>query len=86
MGIYANYVLPVVIDCACGSKPIGKQREKIVPHARGRVLEIGIGSGRNLPYYNPERVEKVFGLEPSDAIVKRAKKVARSTPLDVEWV
>ena len=47
MGIYENHVLPHLIDLACSTKPTRKQREKIVPLARGDVLEIGIGSGLN---------------------------------------
>jgi len=46
-------------------KPIGRQREKVVPLAEGRVLEIGIGSGLNLPYYRRENVTKLWGLEPA---------------------
>ena len=66
MGFYDKHVLPHFINCACGSKPIMKQREKVVPLASGVVLEIGIGTGLNLPYYQKERVEKLIGLDPSE--------------------
>jgi len=46
-------------------KPTNKQREKVVPLAKGKVLEIGIGSGLNLPYYNPENVDHIIGIDPS---------------------
>ena len=43
MGFYDRYILPKVIDMACAAKPIARQRQKVVPRAQGRVLEIGIG-------------------------------------------
>jgi ubiquinone/menaquinone biosynthesis C-methylase UbiE len=49
-----------------------KQRQKVVPQARGRVLEIGIGSGLNLPFYDPETVEHVWGLDPNREMWNRA--------------
>ena len=63
MGLYGKYVLPTLIDRACRSKPNMKQREKVVPEAEGKVLEIGIGSGLNLPYYNGDKIKSVTGLE-----------------------
>ena len=45
MGFYNKYVLPRFLNAACGTKPIIKQREKVVPACTGRVLEVGMGSG-----------------------------------------
>ncbi|MGB5326428.1 MAG: class I SAM-dependent methyltransferase [Pseudomonadales bacterium] len=86
MGIYERYVLPHVINFACGMKPIGMQREKVVPQAQGRVLEIGMGSGLNLPYYNRDKVEMLWGLEPSEGMRKRARKNIANSGLDVNWL
>ena len=47
MGLYDTYVLPKLLKCACGSKPIRYQRQKVVPMASGTVLEIGLGEGAN---------------------------------------
>ena len=66
MGLYSKYVVRRLISCACGTKPMLRQRQKVVPHAHGIVLEIGLGAGQNLPHYNPERVEKVIGVDPCE--------------------
>jgi len=61
-----------------------RQRYKIVPEASGRVLEIGLGSGLNLPVYDPQRVERVFGLEPSPEMTHMAEAGATEVPFEVE--
>lgn len=86
MGIYGRYVLPHVINVACGSKDVGKQRQKVVPMATGRVLEIGMGSGLNLPYYDRDKVELVWGLEPSEGMRVKAQKALAATDLEVRWL
>ena len=53
---YEKYVLPKLLDCCCSTKPINYQRNKVVPNARGNVLEIGIGSGLNLPFYEKSKI------------------------------
>ncbi len=73
MGLYSRHILPFCLDKTCGIGPIEKQRAKIVPHARGRVVEIGIGSGHNLPFYNPQQVASVIGVEPDEFIWKRSQ-------------
>ncbi|MGD8288120.1 MAG: class I SAM-dependent methyltransferase [Gemmatimonadota bacterium] len=84
MGLYSRFVLPRLVHLACGTKPAMRQRYKIVPEARGRVLEIGLGSGLNLPIYDPDRVEHVFGLEPSPEMAHMAEARAVEAPFDVE--
>ena len=86
MGFYERHCVPLVIDFACGLKPIGKQREKVVPKAEGRILEVGIGSGLNLPYYDPAKVERLFGLEPDPWIRKKAEKRVNAVPFEVEFL
>ena len=86
MSFYDDNVLPHVINLACGSKPILRQREKIVPQAEGRILEIGMGSGINIPYYDTNKVEKVWGLEPSTGMRKKAQKRVDAAPFDLEWL
>lgn len=86
MGIYERYVLPRIIDLACSSSPNMKQREKVIPRAEGDVLEIGIGSGLNLPYYDREKVRKVWGLEPSAGMRQLARRNLGGARLDLEMI
>jgi ubiquinone/menaquinone biosynthesis C-methylase UbiE len=76
MGLYAQYVLPRIIDLAMRNKEAARLRASWIPHARGQVLEIGIGSGLNLPFYSAN-VERVYGLDPSVEL----QRMARSKPL-----
>jgi SAM-dependent methyltransferase len=86
MGFYDRHILPRFINCACGSSPIKKQREKVVPGARGVVLEIGIGTGLNLPFYDPEKVERVIGLDPSEESWQLAAERVAQVEFDVDFV
>lgn len=86
MGFYDRHILPHVINLACGAKPVSYQRRLVVPEAQGRVLEIGIGSGLNLPFYDPSKVEKLWGLEPSDEIRRMAERKAVGSPFPVEFI
>ncbi len=86
MSIYENYVLPHLTDLACSTRPTQKQREKIVPLAEGEVLEIGFGSGLNLPYYDVKRVSRIWALEPSDGMRRKAKTLVEASHLDVEFI
>ncbi len=72
-GFYARHILPRCLDKACGIGPIEKQRSKVVPFAKGDVLEIGIGSGLNLPHYDPAKISSVTGVDPDDHIWKRSQ-------------
>jgi SAM-dependent methyltransferase len=81
---YERHVLPHVINCACGAKPIRYQRRKIVPSAAGKVLELGIGGGLNLAFYDPARVESVTGVDPSDGLRRKALAAPRAPDLKVE--
>ena len=83
---YENYVLPKMLDCCCSTKPISYQRKKIVPEASGTILEIGIGSGLNIPYYQKSRVNKVIGLEPSEQLCKMAKKTADDNNFSIDFL
>jgi SAM-dependent methyltransferase len=82
--LYDRYILPRFIGCACGSRPIMKQREKVVPKAAGKVLELGIGGGLNLAFYDPGQVSSVSGVDPSAELRAIAEAAPRSPGLNVE--
>ena len=86
MGFYDRHVLPRFINCVCASKPIMQQREKIVPRATGTVLEIGIGTGLNLPYYDSDRVNRLIGLDPSEASWELAQSRAKGLGFPIEFI
>jgi len=85
MGIYASYVLPRLMDRALQSPVVAAERAKCVPRASGRVLEVGIGSGLNLPFYRPT-VETLCGLDPSVDLWRLATARVARTPFPVEFV
>lgn len=86
MSFYESRVLPHLINLACSSKPTRKQRDKIVHRAYGDVLEIGFGSGLNLPHYDRDNVRRVFGLEPSEGMRNSAAKSIAESDIEVELI
>jgi len=73
MGFYARYVLPRIIDLVMRNKESARLRAAWIPHARGQVLEVGIGSGLNLPFYS-RQVEHIRGVDPSLELQRMARK------------
>lgn len=84
MNLYERFLLPSLVTGACSCSPIDKQRQKIVPGAEGVVLELGFGAGLNLPHYDASKVRKLYALEPSPGMVKRARRAVARSPIDVE--
>jgi len=84
MGLYDRYVLPLVLNCACSTKPIRYQRAKVVPNASGRVLELGMGSGLNLPFYDPDKVQQLAAVEPSEPLRRRAEEAVSGSAIPIE--
>jgi SAM-dependent methyltransferase len=83
---YERHLLPYLLDFACGIRPVRRQRRKVVPLAHGRVLEIGIGTGLNLPHYDPDRVKEIVGLDPGVEMHPLARKRIARAGLPVELV
>tara|TARA_A100001011_G_C14294465_1_gene837777 strand:+ start:942 stop:1559 length:618 start_codon:yes stop_codon:yes gene_type:complete len=86
LGFYDKYILPKVLNCTCASKPIRYQRDKIVPLAEGVVLDVGIGSGLNIPFYNKSKINYLYGLDPSKELLDIAKSVANEENLEIEFL
>lgn len=86
MGFYKNHILPKLTHWVCSQRDITRQRKKIVPLATGRILEVGIGSGLNLPFYDPAKVDHLWGLDPSRQLGKIAQQRAAEMPFDVDFI
>lgn len=80
---YKGYILPRLTHVVCMNNDIAGQRKKIIPHARGNVLEIGMGSGLNLPFYDPKKIKQIWGVEPSDGLWAMTRKRTRSLTYNV---
>ena len=86
MSLYNKYILPKFLNCACSSKPINYQRQKVVPLAKGKVLDIGIGSGLNIPFYNSDIIDQVIGIDPSHELIELAKELANESKASIDFV
>lgn len=85
MGWYARHVLPRLIEAGCSQPLLMKLRAQYVPQARGKVLEIGIGTGLNLEYYDPESVE-LTGLDPAAELTGHARSRAQELNLPINML
>lgn len=83
MGLYEKYVLPKLIDCACGQEIMQRQRQFVVPLACGEVLEVGIGSGLNLPFYDRGKVRRIIGIDPSVELLGKARQRIGTLPVEL---
>lgn len=86
MSLWSEHVLPVLVEKACRSSEILEERRRWVPRAHGNVLELGVGSGLNLAFYDRARVEKVTGIDPSAPLLARARARVADAPVPVELV
>jgi ubiquinone/menaquinone biosynthesis C-methylase UbiE len=84
MSFYADHVLPHLINLAMRNRELLAYRKRVIPAAEGRVLEIGIGSGLNLPFY--QRAHEVLGLDPSPRLAAMAEAAARRCSIPVRVV
>jgi ubiquinone/menaquinone biosynthesis C-methylase UbiE len=63
LGLYHHCIFPCLLDVAMGSRVFAQPRRRTLARARGRILEIGFGTGRNLPYY-PPAVQRIEAIDP----------------------
>ena len=85
MGFYSDVILPRLCDLAMRSKLLLPIRERVIGAAEGRVLEIGVGSGLNLPFYRPP-VREVLALEPAAKLVTMAQSASRGIIMPVSFL
>jgi ubiquinone/menaquinone biosynthesis C-methylase UbiE len=83
--IYSRLLFPRLLDFAMKYEELTNLREKMIPAARGAVLEVGIGSGLNLPFYTSS-VTKLYGLEPSPELLAKARTRSSRAKFPIEWL
>lgn len=84
LDLYGRHIAPRLMHLGCGTDAFATMRERIIPRARGVVVEIGFGSGLNLPHYDPRMVDLLLGIEPDKAISRLADKALATTPFPAE--
>lgn len=83
MGFYGTWIFPRMLDLVMRQKQMTPLRERIGQAASGRVLDLGIGSGLNLPFYGP-RTSQVLGVDPSEELLRLAEERAGKAPVSIE--
>ncbi len=86
MQIYDKYILPKLTHWVCSHNDVRSQRQKVIPLARGKVLEIGIGSGLNLPFYKADNIDLLWGIDPSKQLLKIAEQTAADLPFNINFI
>lgn len=84
MNLYSRYVLPHLMNLAMGARMLEEHRKRTVAQARGVTLELGFGSGVNLPFYHAKQVSRFYALEPDTAMLRLAQKRIAQAPFKVE--
>ena len=85
MALYSRFILPRLIDLVMKQQMLRERRAALVPRAKGEVLEVGIGSGLNLPYYSGA-VERLYGLDPSPQLLAMTRKGLQKMRLRADLV
>ncbi len=85
MGLYADHILPFMVERGMKNKVIRQYRPLVPPLATGRVLEVGFGSGMNVPYYSKD-IEHLFGLEPSAKLLAKAEEIMSTAQYPIEAI
>lgn len=83
-GFYDRHIMPRLVNIACGMKAIHDQRALTIPHAEGVVVEIGIGPGHNLPFYDTEKIKHIIGVDPVAEMTALAQARLAECPLNVD--
>lgn len=84
--LYDKYILPKITNKLCASGPNMKQRAKVIPLASGKVVEIGVGTGLNFEYYDPQKVDHLLALDPSEAMWSLARNKLKNPSINVDFV
>ena len=81
---YGRRIAPYVVHAGCSANAFSRMRQRMVPHAKGVVVEVGFGSGLNLPYYDVAKVRRLVGVDPDGTMLALAKRQNRALPFEFE--
>ena len=81
---YGRRIAPYVVHAGCSANAFSRMRRRMVPLAEGVVVEVGFGSGLNLPFYDAAKVERLVGVDPDSTMLALAGPQSRCLPFDVE--
>jgi ubiquinone/menaquinone biosynthesis C-methylase UbiE len=84
MNLYRRIIFPQLLDLALSGERIERYRRQLLAHVQGSVLEIGFGTGLNLPCY-PEHIRKITGVDPNPGMGSLARRRIASSPIAVDW-
>ncbi len=83
---YARCAAPYLVHAGCSANTFAHMRRRMIPRATGVVVEVGIGSGLNLPFYDPAMVKRLVGVDPDGTMLGMATRQSRSLPFHVECI
>jgi ubiquinone/menaquinone biosynthesis C-methylase UbiE len=86
MSLYSRFVLPPILNRVMKDARLRERRERLVPKAHGAVLEVGIGSGLNLSYYDARAVRRLCAVDPSAELLAMARRNAQRQGVEIELV
>ena len=86
MSFYRDRIYPQLVNRLGNPEPMRRVRQQIIPLAEGTVLEIGAGSGANFSLYDPERVSKLYALDPNPGMIRLAERQQHRTNLEIEYL
>jgi ubiquinone/menaquinone biosynthesis C-methylase UbiE len=84
MSLYSRFVFPSILNLAMKDKRLRERRERLVPKAHGAVLEVGIGSGLNLPFYDRGRLRSLCAVDPAAELLAMAREKAKGLGMELE--
>ncbi|RWM75938.1 MAG: class I SAM-dependent methyltransferase [Mesorhizobium sp.] len=83
---YGRRIAPYVVHAGCSADVFSRMRQRMVPLAEGVVVEVGFGSGLNLPYYDAAKVRRLVGVDPDGTMLALAKRQNRALPFELEYL
>jgi len=81
---YGRHIAPYVVHAGCSADAFTRMRRRMVPLAQGVVVEVGFGSGLNLPYYDPDKVTRLVGVDPDETMLSLAKRQSGAVSFAME--